>query len=223
MTNLAGPAPLGNDFDFPTRISAASDGSPQAFRSELISPGVGPIQPSQQHEQLQDRLEGTYPSNANGTHPSGEVEDLASLRDDVTEDFPPEKQEAPRDQEWSDEYSLDERPGYSFQLIGMSGETDPFLLRHYQYDTRDTFRMFGLDFRKVVDDINMPGPAVSSLSSQIPAGDIPIQFVMTNEEICEEDVKIIDKDFSGFSTEAEDHDLLYKLVPVDLGSRLLKL
>ncbi|KAI1623132.1 fungal-specific transcription factor domain-containing protein [Exophiala viscosa] len=215
--------PLGNDFDFPTRISAASDGSPQAFRSELISPGAGPGLPNQRHEQHQDSVNGTYSIDAIGTHPGDEVEDSASLRDDVSEGLPPDKQEAPRDHEWSDEYSLDERPGYSFQLIGMSGETDPFLLRHYQYDTRDTFRMFGLDFRKVVDDMNMPGPAVSSQTSQIPAGDIPIQFVMTNEEICEEDVKIIDKDFSGFGTEAEDHDLLYKLVPVDLGSRLLKL
>lgn len=121
------------------------------------------------------------------------------------------------------DFSLDDRPGYSSQLIGLSSETDPFLLRHYQYDMRDTFRMFGLDFRKVTDDMNMRRPAGLSQSSQIPASDIPVQFVMTNEEICDEDVKIIDKDFSGSNTEATDHALLYKIVPIDLGSRLLKL
>ena len=121
------------------------------------------------------------------------------------------------------DYSLDGRPGYSSQLIGLSNETDPFLLRHYQYDTRDTFQMIGLDFRKVTDDINMQRPTISSQSSQILASDIPVQFAMTNEEICEEDVKIIDKDFSGSNTEAEDHALLYQIVPIDFGSRLLKL
>lgn len=85
--------------------------------------------------------------------------------------------------------------------------------------------MFGLDFRKVTDDKTMQRPADSSQSSvsQIPATDTPIQFVMTNEQICEDDMKIIDKDFAGSNTEAEDHTLLYKLVPIDLGSRLLKL
>ena len=183
-------------------MSAASDGSPQAFRLEHISPG-----PSQR----QEHREGV----ANGTNPSD--------KDDVLENLPLEKQEAPRNGDWSSDFSLDERPGYSSQLIGLSSETDPFLLRHYQYDTRDTFRMFALDFRKVIDDVNMPGPTASSQSSQIPASDIPVQFVMTDEEICKDDVKIIDQDFAGSNTEAEDHALLYKIVPIDLGSRLLKL
>ncbi|KIW57767.1 hypothetical protein PV05_02327 [Exophiala xenobiotica] len=195
-------SPLGNDFDFPSRMSAASDGSPQAFRLEHISPG-----PSQR----QEHREGV----ANGTNPSD--------KDDVLENLPLEKQEAPRNGDWSSDFSLDERPGYSSQLIGLSSETDPFLLRHYQYDTRDTFRMFALDFRKITDDINMPEPTAVSQSSQIPASDIPVQFVMTDEEICKDDVKIIDTDFAGSNTEAEDHALLYKIVPIDLGSRLLKL
>ena len=125
--------------------------------------------------------------------------------------------------EWSMDYSLDGRPGYSSQLIGLSSETDPFLLRHYQYDTRDTFQMKGLDFRKITDDMNMHASTDTAQSPNIPACKIPVQFVMTNEEIGEEDVKIIDKDFSGSNTEAEDHALLYQLVPIDFGSRLLKL
>ncbi|KAK7902282.1 hypothetical protein LTR67_001927 [Exophiala xenobiotica] len=195
-------SPLGNDFDFPSRMSAISDGSPQAFRLEHISPG-----PNQRHEQREDVANGISSSD----------------KDDMLENLPPEKHEAPRNGDWSNDFSLDERPGYSSQLVGLSSETDPFLLRHYQYDTRDTFRMFALDFRKVTDDINMPGPAASSQSSQIPASDIPVQFVMTDEEICKEDVKLIDTDFAGFNTEAEDHALLYRIVPIDLGSRLLKL
>lgn len=150
-------------------------------------------------------------------------EDVTSLLDDISEGPPAEKQDAPKNGEWSNEFSLDERRGYSSQLVGLSSETDPFLLRHYQYDARDMFRMFGFDFRKVADDINIREPPFSSPESQIPATDIPVQFVMTNEDLCEEDIKIIDKDFSGSNTEAEDHALLYKIVPIDLGSRLLKL
>ena len=201
-------APLGNDLDFPSQISVTG-GSPQAFRYEQISTD----QTNQRHEQRWDETNGTNTSETG----------LASLRNDVSAYLSPEKQEASKDGEWSNDFSLDERPGYSSQLIGLSSDIDPFLLRHYQYDARDTFRMFGLDFRKVIDDINMQEPAASSQSSQIPASDIPVQFAMTNEEICEEDVKIIDKDFSGSNTEAEDHALLYKIVPIDFGSRLLRL
>lgn len=208
MTDPVVPAPINNDYEFPGRISAASDGSPQALRLYHNSP----VQTVQRHEQLQ--------VDANGTNTSDK--DSASLRDEVSENTPLERQVS-RVGEWSHEFSLDERPGYSSQLIGLSNETDPFLLRHYQYDTQDTFQMIGLDFRKVTDDINMQGPTISSQPSLIPVSDIPIQFAMTNEEICEEDVKIIDKDFFGSNTEAEDHALLYQLVPLDFGSRLLKL
>lgn len=208
MTNPVVPAPLNNDYDFPSRLSVASDGSPQACRLDHHSPE----QTVQRHEQLQVDENG---SNTGDQNP-------ASLQDEVSENLPLERH-ASRVGEWSMDYSLDERPGYSSQLIGLSNETDPFLLRHYQYDTRDTFQMIGLDFRKVTDDINMQGPTISSQSSKIPVSDIPVQFAMTNEEICEEDVKIIDKDFSGSNTEADDHALLYKIIPVDFGSRLLKL
>ncbi|KAL6247635.1 Fungal specific transcription factor [Rhinocladiella similis] len=195
-------SPLGNDFDFPTRMSAASDGSPQTFRLEQISP-----RPNQRLEQNEIVANGIGSSD----------------QEDLPENLPPDKQEAPRNGEWSSDFSLDERPGYSSQLVGLSSETDPFLLRHYQYDGRDTFRMFALDFRKVTDDINMPGPSASTQPSQVPASDIPVQFVMTDEKICKEDVKLVDTDFAGFNTEAEDHAMLYKIVPIDLGSRLLKL
>jgi hypothetical protein len=208
VTNPVVPAPLNNDYDFPSRLSVASDGSPQAWRFDHNSPE----QTVQRYDQLQ--------IDANGTNTGDK--DPASLQDEVSENLPLERH-ASRVGEWSMDYSLDERFGYSSQLIGLSNETDPFLLRHYQYDTRDTFQMIGLDFRKITDDINLQGFTISSQSSQIPVSDIPVQFAMTNEEICEEDVKIIDKDFSGSNTEADDHALLYKIIPVDFGSRLLKL
>lgn len=188
---------------------------------------MSPGQISQRHEQRQGEPNNANPSDqdllildANALDPIDT--NLAILDTNGTN---LDGKETSKEREWSDDYSLDERPGYSFQLVGLSSETDPFLLRHYQYDTRDTFRMFGLDFRKVTDDKTMQRPADSSQSSvsQIPATDTPIQFVMTNEQICEDDMKIIDKDFAGSNTEAEDHTLLYKLVPIDLGSRLLKL
>ncbi|KAK5047569.1 hypothetical protein LTR84_006666 [Exophiala bonariae] len=193
-------SPLGNHSTSPRLLSAVSDGSPQAFRLDHISPVA-----SERHEQRNGPVIATDSS------------------DDVLENSTHNELEAPRIGEWSSDFSLDERPGYSSQLIGLSGETDPFLLRHYQYDARDTFRMFALDFRKVTDDGNMLGHAALPQSSQIPSSDVPIQFVMTDEKICNDDVKIMDKDFAGSSTEAEDYALLYKIVPIDLGSRLLKL
>jgi hypothetical protein len=133
--------------------------------------------------------------------------------------------------DWSNDFSLDERPGYSSLLIGPSNETDPFLLRHYVYDSRDTFRMFRLDWRKVADDASVPKRPSATAGSDVPAGledripasDIPVQFVMMDERICEDDLKLVERDFAGSNTEADDSALLQKIVPNDLGVRLLQL
>lgn len=131
------------------------------------------------------------------------------------------------DNDWSDAFSLDRRPGYSSQLIGASNETDPFLLRHYVYDRLDTFRMFKLDFRKVTDDAVLQHQAdlhgEPTTEPQLHASEIPTQFVMINETICEEDIDTVDKDFSSYRTESQDAELLREIVPPDLGTRLLEL
>lgn len=126
---------------------------------------------------------------------------------------------------WSKEFSLDSRTGYSHQLVGLSSECDPFFLRHYVYNEHDTYPMYRLHFRKVVDDAAMPqyedlGPRSGP---RRPSGPAPVQFVLADEEIWKDDVKAAEGLFLGNSTESSDGELLSKLVTPDLGSRLLRL
>jgi hypothetical protein len=126
---------------------------------------------------------------------------------------------------WPEEFSLEARPGYSTQLIGLSNESDPFLLRHFRYDTLDNYTMFRLNYRKITDDVNLQSHIRSTASStpKLPTSEIPIQFQMFDERICEENVKAIEKDFSVHNSETEDCALLKKNIPEDLGFRLLNL
>lgn len=127
--------------------------------------------------------------------------------------------------DWPNEFSLDTRQGYSSQLIGLSNESDPYLLRHYLYNVHDTYPMFRLDFRKVVEDSTIQAFAdtQNSTQSNLPVDDMPIQFVMIDETICQEDLRAVDTMFSHASTEVADIELLHKLVPADLGAKLLTL
>ncbi|KIW03589.1 uncharacterized protein PV09_05343 [Verruconis gallopava] len=127
--------------------------------------------------------------------------------------------------DWSLEYSLDSRPGYSHQLIGNSCESDPYLLRNYGYDQLDTYRMFRLDFRKIKDDERLQPFLKHSKAKEpcIPAGKQPIQFVMTSEDIWKDSLKFVEKVQSGGPTEADDLALLDRLVAMNLRTRLIKL
>jgi hypothetical protein len=126
---------------------------------------------------------------------------------------------------WSDEFSLDTRKSYSHQLVGLSSECDPFFLRHYVYNEHDTYPMYRLHFRKVVDDVAMPqwednGP---KNGPRRPSGTAPVQFVLADEEIWKDDVKAAEGVLSGGSTEHSDMERLHTLVTPDLGLRLLRL
>lgn len=127
--------------------------------------------------------------------------------------------------DWPVEFSLDSRDGYSNQLIGLSSESDPFLLRHYPYDIHDNYPMFRLDFRKIMDDIRMQLYTNNTFHDRHnpPAGYVPVQFMMTNENIWQDDLKAAEEIVSGNRTEKDDLESLNKLVPPDLSLRLLKL
>ncbi|KAH8682589.1 fungal-specific transcription factor domain-containing protein [Xylariales sp. PMI_506] len=127
--------------------------------------------------------------------------------------------------DWPAEFALDSRKGYSNQLIGLSCETDPYVIRHYQYNMHDTYTMFRLDFRKVTDDAKIQAFDQDILTGPLlpPAGHPPIRFVMTHEDIWKDSIKTVEGVLSGNSTEKEDLALLNKLVPARLGVRLLKL
>ncbi|KAJ9136740.1 Fungal specific transcription factor domain protein [Pleurostoma richardsiae] len=131
-------------------------------------------------------------------------------------------------QGWPSEFSLESRKGYSNMLIGLSCESDPYLLRNYYYNEHDIYPMFRLDFRKVVDDAIIPQSDDDASTCppgqpRRPHGSIPVHFVMADEEIWKDDVKAAEGLFSGNTTEKSDIELLGKLVPPDLGSRLLRL
>lgn len=137
-----------------------------------------------------------------------------------------ESPETPIRGHWTDEFSLDARPGYSNQFIGLSNETDPFLLSHFHYDNLDNYTMFRLTYRKMTDDVNLASQIWSRASegaARIPTSETPIQFQIFNETICEENIRIAEKDFSVHNSETEDMALLKKIVPDDSGHRLLKL
>lgn len=127
--------------------------------------------------------------------------------------------------DWPDEFSLDFKEGLSSLFIGLSSESDPFLLRHYLYNVHDTYRMFRLHFRKVVDDADLPRRNYEEIMGQShpPSGPIPAQFAMTDEEIFKDDIKAAENLFAGNSTEKQDMDLLNELVPPELESRLIRL
>jgi len=176
---------------------------------------ISPVQ--QEHRDEQARLDTNRPA-------TGSRE--PDFHDYISHALSGETQSTTSDGDWPEEFSLDARPGYSTQLIGLSNESDPFLLRHYRYDMLDNHTMFRLDYRKITDDVNLQSHIRSIASCgtpKIPASEIPIQFVMIDKRICEENVKAVEKDFSVHNSETEDCALLKKIVPEDLGFRLLKL
>lgn len=124
--------------------------------------------------------------------------------------------------DWPMEFSLDSKEGYSNQLIGLSGESDPFLLRYYLYNVYDTYPMFRLDFRKIMGDERM-NPGVTD-DFQAPVGSIPIQFVMSDENIYKDDNRTsAEMTPPGDTSEACGLASLESLVPADVSGRLFRL
>jgi hypothetical protein len=90
----------------------------------------------------------------------------------------------------------------------------------------DNYNMFRLNYRKITDDVNLQSHIRSAADCLIPnitTSEVPIQFQMFDEAICEESIKATEKDYSVHNSEAEDHALLKQIVPEDLGFRLLNL
>jgi hypothetical protein len=130
--------------------------------------------------------------------------------------------------DWPSDFSVDAaQKGHSNMLVGLSSEFDPFFLRHYLYNVHDTYRMFRLHIRKVVDDeamlrLDHSDSGIGSPPPR-PLGPAPVQFVVVDEEIWKDEVKSAEALFATPSTERSDAELLNKLVPTDLGARLIKL
>jgi hypothetical protein len=124
--------------------------------------------------------------------------------------------------DWPANYTLESKNGYSYQAIGLSCETDPYVLRYYNYDMNDAYRMFRLDFRKMVDDSHFQR-STSMNRSRLPVDPVPVQFMMVDEEIWKDGLHAAEQLFKGPSSSAGDSELLDRLVSPDLGIKLLKL
>lgn len=127
--------------------------------------------------------------------------------------------------DWPRDFSLEKTKGFSNQVIGLSGESDPYVLRHYLYDVHDTYSMFRLNFRKIVDDRNTQLNTMNAGLGHppLPTSEVPVQFILVDEAIWKDGLRATDQLFDGSSTLSSDSTQLDQLVPPDLGVRLLKL
>lgn len=66
--------------------------------------------------------------------------------------------------------SLDEAAGYSVQYSGLSGEMDPYLLRHFKFPDAGTTKFFKVHYRQ--------------LAPETPS-DIPVHFRLTSHDIAD--------------------------------------
>lgn len=156
---------------------------------------------------------------ASARHPDG-----FPRRDSMTRRSFDQGQNSQTSSNWPAEFSLEGRRGYSNHLIGLSCESDPFLLRHYKYNAYDNYQMFRLDFRRVINDAQASTNLdVAGSASQSFSPNVPLQFMMSDEAIWQEDLKATERCLSGGGTEAADMALLNKIVEPELGRSLVKL
>jgi hypothetical protein len=85
--------------------------------------------------------------------------------------------------------------------------------------------MFRLTFRAMMDGSRAEvQPNNTSIeNAELPNGRLPVQFVLTDEELCGDDVAAVAEILSGGATEEEDTRRLSEIIPVELGTRLLEL
>lgn len=127
--------------------------------------------------------------------------------------------------DWPRDFSLEKTRDFSNHVVGLSSESDPYVLRHYLYDVHDTYSMFRLNFRKIVDDRNTQLNTMNAGLGHppLPTSDVPVQFMLVDEAIWKDGLRATDQLFDGPSTLSSDSAQLDQLVPPDLGVRLLKL
>lgn len=97
--------------------------------------------------------------------------------------------------------SLDSINGFSSQLFGLSGESDPYLLRHFHWDENDRRLFIRVYFRKVDSDLN----------------GVPIHFALAKDELA-----------AGLKAEAAslskpNREILDRLIPPEDGRRMIRL
>jgi hypothetical protein len=133
--------------------------------------------------------------------------------------------------------SIDRKDGVHGVYFGLSGDTDPYLLRHLPYDERGEFKMFKLIYRRLGNDINRyktrslssgQSPSVSDRQqeshfarSTFAEGPVPAYFMMAADELgdCGKEDTAVRKDVA---PEAVREELDRLILPED-GRRLFGL
>lgn len=100
--------------------------------------------------------------------------------------------------------TLDGLPGVSFQVIGASGESDPWLLQHCRFDEHGFLRLHQVHFR------NAGGVPLDEK--------VPVHFLVTGEQLYG-----ASKDATRFRQRALIRKELDSLVPLEYGQRLVAL
>ncbi|KAB8212544.1 hypothetical protein BDV34DRAFT_208264 [Aspergillus parasiticus] len=98
--------------------------------------------------------------------------------------------------------SLDNHPSLSSQLCGLTGDMDPYVLRHYRFDARAEFPFSKLAIRSVQDT------------------EMPVQFLLSNPELSNES-KAATSLAAPFAEEALPE--LSQIVAPEIGERLIQL
>ncbi|KAF7628392.1 hypothetical protein AFLA_003751 [Aspergillus flavus NRRL3357] len=98
--------------------------------------------------------------------------------------------------------SLDNHPSLSSQLCGLTGDMDPYVLRHYRFDARAEFPFSKLAIRSVQD------------------AEMPVQFLLSKPELSNES-KAASSLEALFAEEALPE--LSQIVAPEIGERLIKL
>ena len=95
------------------------------------------------------------------------------------------------------DFPIDGKEGVHGLYFGLSGETDPYLLRHYRYDNNGEFRQFKLIFRQtsndLYNDIPIDPPPDHALDPLLNVNDfaatqspIPVHFMMAADELSDD-------------------------------------
>lgn len=100
--------------------------------------------------------------------------------------------------------TLDQLKGFSSQVIGASGESDPWLLRHCKFDDRGFLLFHQVHFR------NAGGVPLEEK--------IPVHFLVTADQLYEQS-----KDETKFASRDQAREELNALVSLDCGQRLVSL
>ncbi|KAK6208609.1 fungal specific transcription factor [Colletotrichum tabaci] len=138
-------------------------------------------------------------ADVNSTSPSSEMEspveqviyarmgeDSASPAQVMTQSSPPAAEEHHKDGHVLSPSSLDARPGHNAQVIGLSGESDPYLLNLYQFDDKDECRFPQLRIRNMGMDDGVPVHFMvqsNSLASNAKPGDLGMSEADIRAEI----------------------------------------